>query len=54
MKALAIMAVILLVTKKAAEFVVAVFLTLLFGYGIYALVREMPDLIRRKTFRSAA
>lgn len=40
MKYLAILAIVLLATKKIAEFALAFFCVLLFGYGSWVLVRD--------------
>jgi hypothetical protein len=40
MKYLAILAIVLLATKKAAEFVLAFFCVLVFGYGSWVLIRD--------------
>ena len=48
MKYLAILAVVLLATKKVAEFALAFFCALVFGYGSWMLIRDFrkPGLIR--------
>jgi hypothetical protein len=50
MKSLAILAVILLATKKVAEFALAFFCVLLFGYGCWVLIR---DFSKPEPFRDA-
>jgi len=40
MKSLVLLALVLLVTKKLAEFALSVFCVLLFGYGSYVLIRD--------------
>lgn len=40
MKVLAILAIVLFATKKVAEFVLAFFVVLLFGYGSFVLLRD--------------
>ncbi len=40
MRFLVILAIVLLATKKAAEFALALFCALLFGYGSWVLVRD--------------
>ena len=40
MRFLAILTIVLFTTKKTAEFVVAFFCVLLFGYGSYVLLRD--------------
>jgi hypothetical protein len=42
MKSLVLLAIVLLATKKVAEFLVAFFCVLLFGYGSYLLIRDLP------------
>ncbi len=42
MKSLVLLALVLFATKKVAEFVLTVFCVLLFGYGSYVLLRDIP------------
>ena len=51
MKFLAILAIVLFATKKVAEFVLAFFCVLLFGYGSYVLIRDFkkPGFLRGET-----
>ena len=51
MKFLVVLAIVLLATKKAADFLLAIVCVLLFGYGSYVLIREIPKsrLIRSHT-----
>ena len=48
MKILAILALVLFATKKTAEFVLAAFCVLLFGYGTVVLIRDLrkPGFLR--------
>ena len=48
MKILAMLAIVLFATKKAAEFILAFFCVLLFGYGSYVLIRDFrkPEIRR--------
>jgi hypothetical protein len=43
MKSLVLLALVLFVTKKVAEFVLSVFCVLLFGYGSYVLLRDLSE-----------
>lgn len=56
MKSLAILAVILLATKKVAEFALAFFCVLLFGYGCWVLIRDFskPEPFRDAEHREAS
>ena len=51
MKFLAILAIVLFATKKVAEFILAFFCILLFGYGSYVLIRDFrtPGVLRGET-----
>ena len=51
MRFLAILAIVLFATKKVAEFVLAFFLVLLFGFGSYVLIRDFrtPGFLRGET-----
>lgn len=51
MRVLAILAIVLFATKKVAEFVIAAFCVLLFGYGSYVLIRDLrtPGVLRGET-----
>ena len=51
MKFLAILAIVLFATKKVAEFVIAAFCVLLFGYGSYVMIRDFrtPGFLRGET-----
>jgi hypothetical protein len=42
MKSLVLLVLALFATKKVAEFVLSVFCVLLFGYGGYVLIRDIP------------
>jgi hypothetical protein len=55
MKYLAILAIVLLTTKKAAEFVLAFFCVLAFGYGSWLLIRDFrtPGFLRDAKHRAA-
>jgi hypothetical protein len=55
MKYLAILAVVLLATKKAAEFALAFFCVLVFGYGSWLLIRDFrtPGFLRDPKHRAA-
>lgn len=56
MKVLAILAIFLLATKKLAEFTLAFFCVLLFGYGSYVLLRDFrkPGFFRDQSSSRAA
>ena len=51
MRVLAFFAIVLFATKKVAEFVLAFFCVLLFGYGSYVLIRDFkkPGFLRGET-----
>ena len=51
MRFLAILAVVLFATKKLAEFILAFFCVLLFGYGSYVMIRDFrtPGFLRGET-----
>jgi len=51
MRVLALLTIVLFVTKKVAEFVLAFFCVLLFGYGSYVMVRDFrkPGFLRGET-----
>ena len=55
MKYLAILAIVLIATKKVAEFALAFFCVLLFGYGSWVLLRDFrtPGFIRNAKHRAA-
>jgi hypothetical protein len=55
MKYLAILVIVLLVTKKAAEFALAFFCVLVFGYGSWVLIRDFgtPGFLRDAKHRAA-
>ena len=50
-RVLAILAIVLFATKKVAEFVIAAFCVLLFGYGSYVMIRDFrkPGFLRGET-----
>jgi hypothetical protein len=51
MRFLAILAIVLFATKRLAEFIVAFFCVLLFGFGSYVLIRDFrtPGFLRGET-----
>ena len=51
MRVLAVLAIVLFATKKVAEFILAFFCVLLFGYGSYVLIRDFkkPGFLRGET-----
>ena len=56
MKVLALFAIVFLATKKLAEFTLALFMVLLFGYGSYVLIRDFgkPGFFRDESKSRAA
>jgi hypothetical protein len=42
MKSLVLLALVLFATKKVAEFLLTFFCVLLFGYGSYVFLRDLP------------
>jgi len=51
MRFLTILAIVLFATKKVAEFVLAFFCVLLFGFGSFVLIRDVctPGVLRGET-----